>query len=107
MRIEFMSDAVPPQLFTIEDKTIDVTDPYTATQLPQLVLVIIPRTICLDITLDMEVLVELLHEDTLVKGPACRILDGIDIPALGNDAILDDARVGNQRVDTIAHHHRC
>ena len=57
--------------------------------------------------LNVELVVELLHKDALFKSPARRIFDGVDIPAFRDNAILDDTRVRDQRVDTIAHHHRC
>ena len=106
MRVELMTDTVPEEFFAAEYQTVDIADIHASTQFPQLLLVVIPGSVGLDIALDMELLIELFHEDAFLEGPAGGILDGVDIPALGDDAILDDSRVADERVDTIAGHHR-
>ena len=101
-----MLDTIPEELLTAEHETVDIADEHTATQFPELLLVVIPRAIGLNIALNMELLVELLHEDALLESPTGRLAHGVDIPALGYNLILDNARVGDKRIDAIAGHHR-
>jgi hypothetical protein len=74
--------------------------------MPKLLLVIIPGCIRLDISLQMELLVELLKKDTFLERPTRRIPDSIHIPAFSYDAILYHSRIADERIDAIRSHHR-
>ena len=63
-------------------------------------LVVIVGRVALYISLDVELLVELLKEEPLVKSPTRRMFHSVYIPPLRHDAILYDPRVGNERIDT-------
>ena len=54
----------------------------------------------------MELLVEFLEEDTLHELPSRWLFCHIDVPLLGDDAILNDSRFADKAVDTIGSHHR-
>ena len=54
----------------------------------------------------MEFLVKLFQEDSPFESPACRLLNGIHIPPLRHDTVLNDTRVGYQRIDSVGRHHR-
>ena len=102
-----MVDTVPVELLAVEHQAVGIADMDTPTQFPQFLLFEIPRSIGIDVALDMELLVELLHEDTLLERPARRLLDSVDVPALSDNLVLDNTGIGYQRIDAIASHHRC
>ena len=63
IRIEFVLDAVPEQFLALVDESVhDVADTDSAAQMPQFLLIIIPRRIRLDISLNVEFLVELFEK---------------------------------------------
>ena len=107
IRIEFVLDAVPEQFLALVDESVhDVADTDSAAQMPKLLLIIIPRRIRLDISLNVEFLVELFEKHAFLKRPARGILDDVDVPALGDNPVLDDTRIADERIDTIRGHHR-
>ena len=106
VRIQFMSDAIPEKFLTGINESVDITNPDTSTQMPQTFLVVVPCRVGLYVAFDMEFVIKLFQEDALHEFPARGILDGVHVPTLGDDAILDDTRVGNQGIDAVAGHHR-
>ena len=54
----------------------------------------------------METLVKLFQKQSLVEYPSRGLAVLVDLPSLGDNTVLDDARVGNERVDAIGYHHR-
>ena len=70
IRIEFVFQTVPEQFLAGVHQSVDIADSHSSPQVPEFLLVEIPRGICLYIGLYMEVLVKLFEEDTLFKSPA-------------------------------------
>ena len=97
---------VPEKLLGGEPQARLGEDAHSAAEFPQLVLVVVISCVALDIGVDVELLVKLREEHTLVENVARRIEIGIDHPTLGDNAVFDDTRVGNECVDPIARHQR-
>ena len=97
---------IPVELLRGETQAIFRQHAHAGTELPEMQLVIIVSRVALYICLDMKVLIELLKEEALVKGPARWVLDLIDIPPLSDDTVLDDTGVGDERVHAKRCHHR-
>ena len=100
-----MLHAIPEEFLAGVDKAIDIADTNTPSQVPEFLLVEIPGCVGLDISLNMELLVELLKEDTFLKGPAGWLSDGVHVPTLGDNTVFDDTRVADEGVHTIGSHH--
>ena len=101
-----MLNAIPVKFFTLINQSVAIADADSATQFPQTLLVVVPRCICLNVSLHMKLFVKLFEENALHKLPPVRLLDGVDFPPLCHDTILNHARITNQRVHTIRGHHR-
>ena len=54
----------------------------------------------------MELLIELLKEESLLEIPAGWLSDGIHVPALGDNAVFDDAGVADEGVHAVGNHRR-
>ena len=65
-----MSDTIPEEFLAGVDESIDIADANPSTEVPEFLLVVIPGRVSLNISLDVELLVELFEEDPLLKGPA-------------------------------------
>ena len=101
-----MFQTVPVEFLRLIEKSVDITDTYPATQMPEFDLVVIPCRICLDITLGMELLIELFEEHPFLEGPSRGLAHCIDIPTLCDNLVFDDAGVTDQRVNPVGGHHR-
>ena len=65
-----MLETVPIEFLALIYQAIGISDSHTTTEMPKFHLVIVPGSICLDIGLDVKVLVELFKEDTFLESPA-------------------------------------
>ena len=100
-----MSLLIPEKFLRGEAQAILSQHPHTGTQFPEMLLVEIISRVTLDVSLNMEVLIKLLEEQSLVEGPTRGMFRLVDIPTLGNDAVLDDTGVGDERIYTERCHH--
>lgn len=103
---EFMLVLIPGELLAGKAKTVLSEDAHTAIEFPDTLLIKIISRITLDIAVDVELLVKLFEQHTLIKNPAGRHTVGIHLPSLGNDAVLDDTRITDEGIDAIRSHHR-
>ena len=106
IRVEFVAISVPEEFLAGVNKAIDITDTDTSPQMPEFLLVEIPSRVCLDVSLDMEFLIELLEEESLLEIPAGWLSDGIHVPAFSDNAVFDDAGVTDEGVHAVGDHRR-
>ncbi len=102
---KFMLILVPGELLAGKAKPVLGQDTHTSVELPYLLLVIVVSCVTLYVAVDVELFVKLLQKDALVESPFGGIAIGIYLPPFRHDAVLDDTRVANERVDPIGSHH--
>ena len=105
MGVQLVLVLVPEELLAGKTQAVLGEYAYTATQFPHAALVKVVGGVALDVGLDMELLVKLFQEEGFVKNPTGGAAVLVDFPPLGDDAVLDDTRVGDKGVDTIRDHH--
>ena len=103
---QFVLVLVPGKLLTVEAQAILGQDAHPTIEFPYLLLIIIISCITLDITINMEFLIKLLQQKSLIKDPQRWILAGIHLPPFCYDAIFHNSRVAYQCIYTIRRHHR-
>jgi hypothetical protein len=101
-----VSETVPEEFLRLVDETIDITDTNPSTKMPELLLVIVPGSVGLDIPFSMELLVKLFEEYSLLKCPSRWLPDSIHIPSLCYNLVFDYSRVTDKGINAIAGHHR-
>ena len=106
MGVELVSEFIPIELLAGETQSVVGKNVYSTAQFSQSAFIIIIRSVALDVGLYMETLVKLFQKQSLVEYPSRGLAVLVDLPSLGDNAVLDDARVGNERVDAIGNHHR-
>ena len=105
MARQFVLILIPCKLLAHKAQAVLGENSHTTIEFPYSELVEIISRVALYITVDMKLVVELLQEYAFVKNPLRRMLVDIHLPSLSNNAILDDARIADECVDTIRSHH--
>ena len=80
---------IPEEFFALVEQAVVVAYANPAAQVPELLLVVIPRRVGLDIGLDVQLLIELLEEHTHVDDEQT-LRQGI------REVDVDEVREGNQ-----------
>jgi hypothetical protein len=96
-----MAHTIPEEFLAGIDKAIDITDTNPTTQMPEFFLVEIPGCISLNISLNMQLFVELFEEYAFLKSPTGWLSDGVNIPPFSNNTVFDDTGIADKGVHSV------